>query len=397
MKEKTTGYGNKSQKSSWHAILTLSISAIIFVTAELLPIGVLQEIGQTYGKSIGEIGLIVTGYAWVVAFSAISATSCFLKFERRKLIVFILMVFGISNIIVSQSSNIIILYIGRILGAFSHGIFWSIVGPLAVSLVSDKEKAKATSLVFGGIAIASVAVVPLATFISQNISWELSFLFIGLTGIALSLITLITMPKIIPFDLKKDISLKKVITRPYLRRTYPVTALAICGNYCAFTYIGLLIEKQAGFSHDKLPVLLLLFGISGVVGNFISGLIKDKYLVVATRWILLLMILAVTGFSVLPNISSVGVIYLMIIAWGAGICAITVTLQSIVLNLSADSGERASSVHVAMFNIGIGSGAFLGGVIINEFNIAIVALSASIFMGGALVLLLPKITLNIYE
>lgn len=55
----------------------------------------------------------------------------------------------------------------------------------------------------------------------------------------------------IPFNIKTDISLKKVITRPYLCRTYPVTALAICGNYCAFTYIRLLIEKQAGYSHDK--------------------------------------------------------------------------------------------------------------------------------------------------
>lgn len=98
------------------------------------------------------------------------------------------------------------------------------------------------------------------------------------------------------------------------------------------------------------------------MGNFISGLIKNKYLVVATRWILFLMMLAVAGFSILPKISSVEIFYLMIIFWGAGICAITVTLQSIVLNLSDDSGEIASSAHVAMFNIGIRPVLFLGGL-----------------------------------
>lgn len=41
MKEKTISYGDKSQKSSWHVIVTLSMSAMIFVTAELLPISVL--------------------------------------------------------------------------------------------------------------------------------------------------------------------------------------------------------------------------------------------------------------------------------------------------------------------------------------------------------------------
>ncbi|MFC0226940.1 MFS transporter [Serratia aquatilis] len=384
---------NNERKTYWFAIMVLSLSAIIFVTAELLPIGVLQEIGDTYQQPVGKIGLIITGYAWVVAFSAVFVTSLFLKIERRILIIILLISFGLSNIIVSLSPNLTVLYIGRVIGAFSHGIFWSIVGPLAVRLSSEGGKAKATALVFGGIAIASVGVVPLATLVSQRIGWELSFFILGLSALVISIFVRLSMPVVQHDKAQKTTSLMRVITQPYLRRTFPVTALALCGNYCAFTYIGPLVETQIGISHAKFPLFLLLFGVAGVVGNFISGFVSDRNLVLATRITLLLMALSVGSMGLLTDISLVAGIFMMAL-WGAGICIITVTLQSLVLNLAEDSGERPSSVHVAMFNIGIGSGAFLGGVLLDGFNIATVALTASGLMLLALVLLLPKILLT---
>ncbi|NHB93855.1 hypothetical protein [Photorhabdus cinerea] len=72
--------------SSWLSVIVLSLAAVIFVTAELLPIGILHEIGDTYKKSVGTIGLIVTGYAWVVGISAIFSTSLFINIERKKLL-----------------------------------------------------------------------------------------------------------------------------------------------------------------------------------------------------------------------------------------------------------------------------------------------------------------------
>ncbi|CDH03644.1 MFS transporter [Xenorhabdus bovienii] len=381
------------RKTSWFSIIILSLAAIIFVTAELLPIGVLHEIGNTYNKSAGNIGLIVAGYAWVVALSAISATSFFMKVEKKKLVIGILLAFSISNLIVSFAPNLFWLYIGRVIGAFFHGVFWSIVGPLAVRLVPDSGKAKATSLVFGGIAIASVAVVPIATFVSQNIGWRLSFISLAIMGLLITIAALFSMPKVHQADASKKIAIKEIITQTYLRRTFPVTALALSGNYCAFTYISPLLENRAGISHEQLPFFLLLFGMFGVIGNIISGFITDSRLVAATRAILAVLIISVIGIGYFSE-GNVALTYSFIAMWGIGICLLTVTLQSLVLNLATDTGERASSVHVAMFNTGIGSGAFIGGILIDRFNTETTALTGGILLTIAFVILIPQIKLN---
>ncbi|MCG3461466.1 MFS transporter [Xenorhabdus bovienii] len=381
------------RKTSWFSIIILSLAAIIFVTAELLPIGVLHEIGNTYNKSAGNIGLIVTGYAWVVALSAISATSFFMKVEKKKLVIGILLAFSISNLIVSFAPNLFWLYIGRVIGAFFHGVFWSIVGPLAVRLVPDSGKAKATSLVFGGIAIASVAVVPIATFVSQNIGWRLSFISLAIMGLLITIAALFSMPKVHQADASKKIAIKEIITQPYLRRTFPVTALALSGNYCAFTYISPLLENRAGISHEQLPFFLLLFGMFGVIGNIISGFITDSKLVAATRTVLAIMIISVIGIGYFSE-DNLALTYSFIAIWGIGICLLTVTLQSLVLNLATGTGEQASSVHVAMFNTGIGTGAFIGGILIDRFNTETTALTGGILLTIAFVILIPQIKPN---
>ncbi|MDE1473661.1 MFS transporter [Xenorhabdus bovienii] len=381
------------RKTSWFSIIILSLAAIIFVTAELLPIGVLHEIGNTYNKSAGNIGLIVTGYAWVVALSAISATSFFMKVEKKKLVIGILLAFSISNLIVSFAPNLFWLYIGRVIGAFFHGVFWSIVGPLAVRLVPDSGKAKATSLVFGGIAIASVAVVPIATFVSQNIGWRLSFISLAIMGLLITIAALFSMPKVHQADASKKIAIKEIITQPYLRRTFPVTALALSGNYCAFTYISPLLENRAGISHEQLPFFLLLFGMFGLIGNIISGFITDSKLVAATRTVLAIMIVSVIGIGYFSE-DNLALTYSFVAMWGIGICLLTVTLQSLVLNLATGTGEQASSVHVAMFNTGIGTGAFIGGILIDRFNTETTALIGGILLIIAFVILIPQIKPN---
>ncbi|CDM90917.1 membrane protein of unknown function [Xenorhabdus bovienii] len=279
------------------------------------------------------------------------------------------------------------------IGAFFHGVFWSIVGPLAVKLVPDSGKAKATSLVFGGIAIASVAVVPIATFVSQNIGWRLSFISLTIMGLLITIAALFSMPKVHQADASKKIAIKEIITQPYLRRTFPVTALALSGNYCAFTYISPLLENRAGISHEQLPFFLLLFGMFGVIGNIISGFITDSRLVAATRAILAVLIISVIGIGYFSE-GNVALTYSFIAMWGIGICLLTVTLQSLVLNLATDTGERASSVHVAMFNTGIGSGAFIGGILIDRFNTETTALTGGILLTIAFVILIPQIKLN---
>ena len=59
---------------NWLAILVLAISTFIIVTTELAPVGLLTPMAKDFGVSESQIGVTVTIYAWVGAFSAILAS-----------------------------------------------------------------------------------------------------------------------------------------------------------------------------------------------------------------------------------------------------------------------------------------------------------------------------------
>ena len=71
-------------KTDWFLLLVLMVAAIVFVMAELLPVGILPEISASLHESIGRAGLMVTGYAWAVVFSAVLITNWLAPVERGR-------------------------------------------------------------------------------------------------------------------------------------------------------------------------------------------------------------------------------------------------------------------------------------------------------------------------
>ena len=52
----------------WVPVFSLALAAFIFVTTEVLPIGLLPEIAKDLGETEAFTGLLVAFYAWAVAF-----------------------------------------------------------------------------------------------------------------------------------------------------------------------------------------------------------------------------------------------------------------------------------------------------------------------------------------
>ena len=170
------------QKNHWLSLFVLMLAAVIFVTAELVPVGILPEISTSLHQSIGNIGLIVTGYAWTVMLSAVLITTLLSLWERRKLLLLIMIIFTVANLIVAHATSLPLLFFGRILGAFSHGVFWATVGSLCVKLTDNASKSRATAIVFGGIAIATVFAVPIGTLMAQYLGWRNVFVAISVAS-----------------------------------------------------------------------------------------------------------------------------------------------------------------------------------------------------------------------
>jgi len=128
----------------------------------------------------------------------------------------------------------------------------------------------------------------------------------------------------------------------------------------------------------------LIFGIAGVIGNFISGKLFDRYLKRLVLLSLALMAASVLVIGNLPVENSAFVVAALLLAWGAGVAILFVGLQTWILRMAGKEAMPASAIYVAIFNAAIGAGALLGGIVLSMTNLNGLMLIASLAMAISL-------------
>ncbi len=280
----------------------------------------------------------------------------------------------------------------RMIGALAHGAFWALIGIVAAQLVPPHRLGLATAIIFGGVSAASVVGVPLASFIATLAGWRLAFMSMALLSLAAAAVLCSTLP---PLAAPAPVRLRvyrDIFRNPLLGGLYGATACIITAHFAAFTYIEPLLINLQGVPATALSGLLLLSGVSGLLGNVIAGKLIDHHLKGLIFAALLLSggalaLLGAARLAPLPFCFS----GLLLALWGAGIAIVFVGLQTWLLRSAGAVAQPASAIYVAIFNAAIGTGAFVGGQLIASAGLSgMVWLAAGIMVGSTLLIALLK-------
>lgn len=344
----------------WIALIVLSLSSFAIVTTELAPIGLLSALAHDLNQSEAITGLIVTGYGWVAAISALCSIVLLIRFPRKMVLTIMLLILAISNIIVAYSSSFNMIFSARIIGAIAHGSFWALIGAVAYSLVPKHKLGLATSIIFSGVSVASILGVPLASYLTQLSSWRLAFEFLGLLSFIVCILILLFVPKIADQAPLASGFFKKVLQHSTLNRLFILTALIISSHFTAFTFIEPFLSQIAHLESGQITLLLLVFGFAGLMGNILAGKLIDRHL----HTIILVSLVFISGsvfaFGYLGYHVTLSIAIVFLALWGVSIASIFVGLQTWVLKQADDLASAASAIYVAVFNASIGLGALIG-------------------------------------
>ncbi|WP_288365082.1 MFS transporter [uncultured Acinetobacter sp.] len=344
----------------WIALIVLSLSSFAIVTTELAPIGLLSALSHDLNQSEAITGLIVTGYGWVAAISALCSIVLLIRFPRKMVLMIMLLILAISNIIVAYSSSFNMIFSARIIGAIAHGSFWALIGAVAYSLVPKHKLGLATSIIFSGVSVASILGVPLASYLTQLSSWRMAFEFLGLLSFIVCILILLFVPKIPDQAPLASGFFKKVLQHSTLNRLFILTALIISSHFAAFTFIEPFLSQIAHLESGQITLLLVVFGLAGLMGNIFAGKLIDRHL----HTIILVSLVFISGsvfaFGYLGYHVTLSIAIVFLALWGVSIASIFVGLQTWVLKQADDLASAASAIYVAVFNASIGLGALIG-------------------------------------
>ncbi|WP_171074440.1 MFS transporter [Nonomuraea basaltis] len=336
------------------------------MTSELLPVGLLNQIGSALEISEGTAGLMVTVPGLVAAVSAPLVTVATGRLDRRLVLAVLVGLVGAANLASAFAAGFAVVLLARILIGVSVGGFWSLAGGIALRLVPERHVARATAVIFGGVEAASVLGVPLGTLIGDLLGWRVAFAAVGLLGVASLVGMAALMPKVEPQQTIIFAALPKVLrSHAGVRVGIAMTFLVITGHFTAYTFVRPILQGD-GVDDGMISTLLLVFGVAGLCGNFIAGALitgRLRRAVVAIALVLAtaMALLASYGDGVVPAAAP-------LVLWGLGYGAVPVTFQSWILDAAPDAAEAASSLYVSMFNLSIALGALVGGLAVDSLS-----------------------------
>lgn len=370
----------------WVSVSCLGLTIFIAVTTSLMPMGLLPEIAEALHESESTTGLLVTGYAWACAILTLPLTMLCARFERRRLVFLVMLIFIVGHVLSALSSTFMQLMLSRLFTGASHAMLWGVATPAAVRLAPAGQSSKVLAIVAVCVACASILGVPLGTFLGHGLGWRAAFVAIALFMGLLFFMLLFLLPKMPSTNLTPLKNLSILIRRPALLNIYVLLALASIAHYACFTFFVPYMRVFAGFTPEATVRLLLFFGVSSMVGSIIAARFTDSRIRYALFFSILLLGLnfALASLAVGGGVVSV---FLYCLIWGAAITGLILLLQSSMFSIAPEATDLAMSVYAIFFNVAIGLGAIIGGAIYDRFGVDKIPYAGALIAWGGLLVL----------
>lgn len=365
----------------WLPLIGMTISAFLVNTSEFMPIGLLTDISKDFNITAAQAGVMITAYSWTVTLLSLPLMLVACKIKPKKLLLGTLTVFAVCQVLSVISIGFPFLVASRIGVACAHSIFWSIASPFAVRVVSKDHQAKALSAIVTGTAFAMVLGMPLGRMIGLQIGWRMTFLCVGVISMIVIAYLLFVFPKIENSESFSVSQLPELFKNSKLMIIYMITFLFATGYYTAYSYVEPFLQKVAGFPSNLVTITLMLFGIAGLLGSYLFSKFYEDHHFVFVQTVLFGFVGALA--ILYPASINMYTIILVCAIWGIASMAFQVCFQAEIIGcVSTAASSVAMAIFSAIFNLGIGSGTGLGGMVYTNISLKYVG-----FVGAMIVLI----------
>ncbi|MDX7985861.1 MFS transporter [Xenorhabdus sp. 12] len=358
-------------------LLVLSIAVFGVITTEVAVIGLLPQLESQLHVTPTQVGFLVSIYAIVVAITGPFITLMLSGYNKKHILLIILCIFVISNLIYATTNNFNLMLFFRILPALMHAVFFAVALVVAANSVSKEKSPGAVAKVFAGVAVGLVLGVPLSSFIAENISLSSAFYF----GAGICTVAFIGVLFFVPSSPSAEkvifSSQLAVLRKGKLWLTIFTVTLVFSAMFSNFSYITDYLSKITHLHNNLISTILIIFGISGFLGNFVFSYFLQKNVIKTTHLYPLLLILLYVlvwylGFSPIA-------MFVLIIFWGALHSAGLVISQTWLMREASEAPEFANSLYISFSNLGITIGAMVGGWVVSYLGVHTIVLSSIAF------------------
>ncbi|MDI6022546.1 MFS transporter [Leucobacter sp. UT-8R-CII-1-4] len=372
---------------NYPALISMMLMSFLLVTAEFLPGGMLTRIADGLSVTSGQAGQMVTVTALAGLLAAPTVGLLFPKLDRRSLLTWLAVTAAISNLLVAVLPNLILVILARFLLGAALSAFWAMSISVAAKIAGPERLGKAVMFNSAGVSLATVAGVPLGVTLAEYIDWRGVFLVAAAASALLAIALRWLLPSVPAEHGAKLSALWVALRRPGIAFGVIANMLVVTGHFLAYTYVRIALEQLRdggeAIGADTIVLLLALFGVGGLVGNFVFGAVADRLyrvLAVLTPVVLAGLLLLVQGASASLLLTSIAVVF-----WGFFFASWLLVVNTWAGKRMPDMLEPGGTLVVVGFQSGIMIAAGVGGAIVDALGVG------PVFLAGTALLLLGAV------
>ncbi|QXW24555.1 MFS transporter [Acinetobacter johnsonii] len=347
------------------AVYILGLAIFSIGTAELMVAGMTATLSHAFGISVGDVGHLISYYAFGVMLGGPVLTYFFLKYKvqyRKVLLILLAFYVVIQGLSAFTSSHAILIIIRLITGVLCAGCL-SLSLAMSMAMVPNHNRPRAAAIVIGGFMISNVFGVPLATMIDQLWGWRITF---GLVAV-LVFVCLIALVRLLPEvtgsgQLKMEDEIKAFKNKAYWKAC-ATSCLILGASFAAFSYFVPVLVDITGFSMQVVPFILMAFGFANIVGNTITGRLAHDHSLNIMLIGLTVLTIALFAFAIFAEYKTVAIIAIILI--GLSGVPMNPAMMARIVSV-AHPGPMVNAVHTSVINIGLGGGSYIGGLAITN-------------------------------
>jgi len=342
-------------------IFPLALGGLAIGTTEFVIMGLLPDVAHSLDISIPQAGHLISAYAFGVVVGAPILVAYAAKFPPKRILIFLMIAFTLFNGLSALVNDYYTMMAVRFLSGLPHGAFFGVGAVVSSRLAKPGKQAQSIAMMFTGLTVANLAMVPFVTWLGHQLSWRYAFGVVALIG----LLTLIFLKFLLPYmDSLRTTTLKDELEFFKTQKSWhiiAITAIGFGGLFAWFSYITPLMTTVSKFPTDFIAYIMILAGAGMVIGNFLGAIMADRMRPALAAAILLsAMILALVGvfFFSENKIAS------LILTFVCGVLSMAVgTPVNIIMLRSAKNSEMMAAAFMqAAFNVGNSIGALFGGI-----------------------------------
>ena len=356
--------------------------------SEFVVIGIEPELADNYGRSVAQIGDLISLFALSYAIATPLLSVLTGSIRRSTILAIYLVIFVVSNIASAFAPTFEVLLVSRIVMGAVSGALLAVATTYVPDLLGAKHSSMGISIIYAAFSIALVLATSAGRFIVEFLNWHLAldgaFAFALLAAVLLVIFTP-REPSPKPSDsaksplhsLREQVALLK---EPTIIFGVFIFTFGVGAVYTFYGYVAPYLETYLGFAPTQSGIILLVFGVICIVSDLISGFVDLRFGMKPIPGMLFALGMALVALWACGTngMIALGPIFLIaLLMYSFSISCITMFMD-VARTKHPRALVLAASIEPTSFNIGIAFGTMIGGLVVTNIGLSAVGLVGGI-------------------